>query len=381
MIEKQKNQLAGYAPAKLENWYREKYFNNDIDISGSGVEDYTFGHACKLANIDFSDLYEAKISDAPTLGSWHIRSLLANRFGDGDADAEKVIVTSGGNEALQLVARSLLKAGDKIVTLGPCYHCHDMIAESMGCEVSKWDLSFDKNFELQISDLKASITPDTKAIFLNFPHNPTGTSISQDMLNDIITLAKTNDIVLVWDAVFQALTYESRALIDPVLSYDKAISIGTFSKAYGAPGLRFGWIISNCDIAESCARQKDYSNLYVPVLVEFVAGKMLENLDSFSGPRLEQANNNRALVDLWVKKNEPLLQWVRPLGGVCSLVKLPEGTEDYSFCQRLLEKHGVLLVPGSCFDVPGFVRLGFGGNTQKFIEGIRRIDRFIANAC
>jgi aspartate/methionine/tyrosine aminotransferase len=376
MKEQQHSHLAGYAPAELENWYRENYFNNDIDISGSGVENYTFGHMRQVANVDFSALDGLKMSDAPTLGCLNIRSLLASRFADGNAD--KVIVTSGGNEALQLIARSILKSGDKIVTLGPCYHCHDMIAASIGCEVSKWNLSFAQNFALNLKDLDAVVTPDTKAIFLNFPHNPTGASISQSMLDDIVELARQNDIILVWDAVFSKLVYETDELIDPILNYEKAISIGTFSKAYGAPGLRFGWIISNCDIAQSCARQKDYSNLYVPALLEFIAAKMLENLDAFAKPRLEQAKVNRALVDSWVKQNQTLFNWVRPIGGVCSLLQLPQGTDDYAFCEGLLDAHGVLLVPGSCFAMPGFARLGFGGNTQKLKDGLKCIDAFVA---
>jgi capreomycidine synthase len=367
--------LAGLLSAPLEDWYRHRYFNNQIDISGSGVEEYSFEEIRKKANFNFSELDELYVKDGETVGSPSVRNLLANLFGTGDPD--QVMITSGANEALHLVVRSILKPEDEVITLGPCYHCHDKIAESMGCTVKKWAISVGDDFSLDIEDLKNIISNKTKALFLNFPHNPTGMSISQAMLDDIVNLARENDIFLVWDAVFQHLTYETLPLKDPVLTYEKTITLGTFSKAYGAPGLRFGWIIGPPDVLAGCIRQKDYGNLFVAPIIEFIAEKMLSQLDLFAQEKLLQATRNREFVNSWSKSLDLNVNWRQPDGGVCGALELLAHQDDTKFCKKALADYGVLLVPGTCFGMPGFVRLGFGGNGANLKEGLNRLGQLL----
>lgn len=370
-----KEHMAGYPPAPLEDWYRHHYFANEIDISGSGVEDYTFREIQEIAGFRFGDLDTTQLRDAPTVGGVAIRTRLASLFGTGDPDS--VMVTNGANEGLQLVIRSVLNPGDELITLGPCYHCHDKIAESMGVTVKKWSLSMDGEFQLDLRALESLVSAETKALCLNFPHNPTGKSISQEMLEDIVAIARDNDLYLIWDAVFQQLAYEQPPLQDPIHLYAKTITLGTFSKAYGAPGLRFGWIIGPREVITASVRQKDYGNLFVAPLIEYAAEKMLATLDSFSVPRLAQATSNRIAVDTWLGRDDIGLSWRRPDGGVCGLIVLPPGKNDVEFCSELLAKEGVLLVPGSCFGMPGHARLGFGGNGEKLLEGLARLERFL----
>jgi len=367
--------LAGYEPAPLENWYRHHYFNNEFDISGSGVEEYSFQEIQQIAGFSFSELDQYQIGDAQTVGSLKVRTQLANLFGTGDS--EMAMATNGANEGLQLVVRALLNAGDEIITLGPCYHCHDKIALSMGCVVQKWALSAEG--DLDIKHLKSLISKKTKVLCLNFPHNPTGKSISQAMLDEIVEILRENNIYLIWDAVFQELVYENAPLKDPIHTYSKTVTLGTFSKAYGAPGLRFGWIIAPKEIIARCVRQKDYGNLFVAPLIEFVAEKMLAKLDAFSVPRLLQAKNNREAVQEWIGKTDLDVNWYQPDGGVCGLLKLPSKVNDFDFCTSLLESTGVLLVPGSCFGLTGFARLGFGGNSHKLIKGLDRLEHFLGD--
>lgn len=369
--------LAGYQPAPLENWYRHNYFNNDYDISGSGVEDYTFAEAKKLANFDFNEIEHQHIKDGTTIGGSELRQLIADNFGTGDA--KSVVTTNGANEGLNLIVRAILNPGDEIITLGPCYHCHDKIALSMGCTVKKWKMQLDNDIEFDLNSLEQLITPNTKAVFLNFPHNPSGVTISQAMLDKIVDLLRDKDLLLVWDAVFQQLHYEQGPLKDPIHYYEKTITLGTFSKAFGAPGLRFGWVIASDEVVAAMVRQKDYGNLYVAPIIEFTAEKILRNLKAFTEPRLEQSAQNRTITDQWMLNQKALVSWKKPTGGVCGLMKLPSHVDDVDFCKALLSEHRVLLVPGSCFEMPGYVRLGFGGNTSHLKEGLLRLEKHLAS--
>lgn len=173
--------LAVYQPDPLENWYRHHYFNNEFDISGSGVEEFTFHEIQKIAGFSFRELDGRQVSGGHTVGNLHIRTHLSNLFGTGDP--EMVMVTNGANEGLQLVIISLLRAGDELITLGPCYRCHDKIAVSTGCEVKKWLLPMDGDNKTDLNDLENLISTKTKVLCLNFLHNPTEQSISQTMLD------------------------------------------------------------------------------------------------------------------------------------------------------------------------------------------------------
>ena len=371
--------LTNFPPALLEDWYRYNYFGNEFDISGSGVEDYTFSEIQQIADFTFSEVDQLTAEDGYTVGNANVRSQIAKRFGNGDS--ESVLTTNGANEGLLLVMRALLKAGDELVTLGPCYHCHDQIAASMGCVIKKWAIPVGESQEtLDVNDLKSLITSKTQAICLNFPHNPTGISIDQATLNEIVRLSSEHNIYLIWDAVFQELVYDTVKLDDPIHHYDKTVTLGTFSKAYGAPGLRFGWVIGPNNLIASCIRQKDYGNLFVAPLLEFVAEKMLMKLDDFSKPRLDQARRNRTMVSDWAQNPSLDVSWRPPDGGVCGILKLPENTCDFIFCTQLLEKTGVLLVPGSCFSIPGYARLGFGGNEENLQTGLDRLSQFLLGA-
>lgn len=371
----EKEKLAGYESAPLENWYRYNYFKNEIDISGSGVEEYTFKEIQTIAGFSFDELDMKKVNDGPTIGSSRVRELLALKFGVGDPGM--VITTNGANEALQLAIRSIMNVGDELIALEPSYHCHDKIAISMGCEVKKWNLSIEDGYRLDLDRLEEMVGDKTKALVLNFPHNPTGKSITQEELLAIIKIIERYDVYLLWDAAFQPLVYDSAPLVDPINCYDKTISIGTFSKFMGAPGLRFGWILGAYDVISRCVRQKDYGNLYVAPVIEFVSEKMLLSLEKFSIPRLHQAASNRKIVNNWIVGHSDHVSWTMPNGGVCGIMKIDKFDCVERFCIDFLDQYGVLLVPGSCFDLPHHVRVGFGGNTQQLKEGLDRLEQFM----
>ncbi|MEQ5837766.1 aminotransferase class I/II-fold pyridoxal phosphate-dependent enzyme [Marinobacter sp. NFXS9] len=369
--------LSGYEPAKLEDWYRKNYFENDIDISGSGVEEYTFKAIQEIGNFDFNELMNERLVDGPTVGGMLVRQQIASKFGNGDPDM--VLTTNGGNEALQLAVRAVVEPNDEVITLGPCYHCHDKIALSMGCVVRKWNIDIENGYELDVRQLEGLVSNKTKLLVMNFPHNPTGKCLKDDELERVVELAKRYNIYILWDAVFQRLVYDRDPLPDPISIYDKTISIGTFSKFIGAGGLRFGWLLANGEIIESCIRQKDYGNLYVSPLIEFVAHNILSNVEGFVGPRINQTARNRFIVDKWISDNKTYCNWILPDGGACGIMRINQCNDADTFCSKLLQEHGVLLVPGTCFGLQGYVRIGFGCSEDMLNSGLSRLRHFLSS--
>ena len=359
------------APAHLEYWLRDYYFTAEIDISCSGVENFSFGELRQLFNITPDDLDRIVLRDSRTLGAPELRTAIGNRFANGKA--ERVMATNGSSEAIYLIMHSLLEPGDEVVVLDPAYQQLFSIAESIGCRMKHWRLRFEDSFHPDLSEARRLIGPQTRMIVVNFPHNPTGASLTPAEQDELIELAADTGAYLVWDAAFAELTYDSPALPDPGARYDRSITLGTLSKAYGLPGLRVGWCLAAPEVLEHLVRLRDYTTLALSPLVEHVATRAIENGDLLVKPRLAQARHNLELLVSWANSHSEFVRLVRPQGGVCMFMRVHGVADIEDFCRQLADEYGVLLVPGTSFGRPDYVRLGFGCSTRELTAALSRL--------
>lgn len=359
------------APALLEHWLRDRYFSAEIDLGCSGVENYSLAQVREMVGLGADELDAIVFDDSRSYGGAPIRAAIASRWIGGAA--ERVMVTHGSSEAIFLVMHALLRPGDEVVVLDPGYHSLCLIAESIGCVLRPWRLRFERGFAPDVAEARALIGPRTRMVIANFPHNPTGASLTHEQQRELIDAAAEVGAYLAWDAAFGDLCYDQPPLPDPGLHYERAISFGTLSKAYGLPGLRVGWCIAPPDVLERCIHLRDYMTLHLSPLVELIAQRVIEHADRLVGPRLAQARHNRALLGAWVAQHPGLVEWAPPQGGVTAFVRLPAVADVDGFCERLAAERGVLLVPGSCFGHPSYVRLGFGGPTADLQAGLERL--------
>ncbi len=374
----QKNSINKIAPALLENWLRDYYFTTEIDISGSGVEDFSLAEIRKHVGITQQELDNLVFHDSPSLGCMGLRQAIARNC--GSTNPERVMATNGSSEAIFLVMNALLQPGDKVIVLDPSYHSLIHIAESIGCQIERWHLRFEQQFVPNIEELKSLVTPDTRMVIVNFPHNPTGVSVSVETQKEIIDIVASVEAYLVWDAAFAELTHTNPPLPDASLLYDKAISTGTLSKAYGLPGLRVGWCLASTEVLERCVQLRDYTTLALSPLVELIAQRVIQKADNLLNIRLPQIRTNLEIVAEWVDQNKEFVKWVRPQGGVTTFLYFPDIPDIETFCHYLVNSCGVLVVPGTCFYHPNYVRLGFGGSTVKLKEGLSRISTLLKNS-
>ncbi|HTG33797.1 MAG TPA: capreomycidine synthase [Thermoanaerobaculia bacterium] len=360
-------------PALLEDWMRDYYFSTEVDIGSSGVEDYSMREVRELTGLSHEELDELVFHDSKTLGGPALREAVARRWAGGNVD--RVIVTHGATEANFLVMTALLDRGDEVVVLDPLYQQLYSIAEAIGCRLRRWPLLFESGFTPDLSAARDLIGPRTRMIVVNFPHNPTGATVTPEQQRELIGLAEKVGAYLVWDLAFGELTYGQAPLPEPGLFYERAVSMGTLSKAYGLPGLRLGWCLAAPEVLERFIRLRDYLTLHLSPLVELIARRVIDNGDRLLEPRRAQAARNRSLVEAWVAEHRHHVEWVLPSGGVCAFPRLGGIADEVEFCRHLAESERVLLVPGSCFGHPGHVRLGFGGATPTLREGLRRLSR------
>ena len=358
-------------PAHLEYWMRAYYFDTEIDLSSSGVQNFSFGELRKLFNITPDDLDRIVLHDSRTLGDPELRKAIGHRWANGNA--ERVMATNGSSEANYLVMNSLLEPGDEVVVLDPSYQQLYAIAKSIGCRLKHWRLRFENSFRPDLSEARRVIGPQTRMIVVNFPHNPTGASLTPPERDELIELAASAGAYLVWDAAFTEITYDGTVFPDLCEQYDRAITLGTLSKAYGLPGLRVGWCLAAPDVLERLVRLRDYTTLHLSPLVEYVATRAIENADLLLKPRLAQARHNLQLLLSWVDRHSEFVSMVRPQGGVCVFVRLHDVDDVEDFCRQLAHDYSVLLIPGTSFGYANHVRLGFGCSTTELTEALSRL--------
>jgi len=357
--------------APLEDWLRDYYFAAEIDISSSGVQPYSMAELRAKTGLDHNQIDALVFNDGYSLGAPAVRAAIAGRWGDGEPG--KVMTTSGSSEAISLVLTALLRPGDEVVVVQPGYHLLVEFAVALGCTIRTWQLHADDGWNASPGELAELVTDRTRAIIVNFPQNPTGASIGEEDLRALVSHAERAGAYILWDAAFADLTYEAPALPDISTLYPRGISFGTFSKAFGLPGLRFGWCVAPPDVLAECVRVRDYTTLHVSPLIELLALRVLENADGFLRPRLKQARHNRDILKEWADANAGQVSLTLPAGGVAGVPRLDRLASTDDFCEQLFRRHGVLVVPGSCFGRPGHIRLGFGGATDELIRGLDRL--------
>lgn len=357
-----------FPPASLEVWMRNYYHTAVHDLGSSGVQEYSFRQLREILDIDWPSLDELTFSDSTSYGLAALREVISTRWGNGSIDS--VMVTHGSSEAIYAAMTVLLEPGDQVIALNPIYHSLTSIAESIGCDIHRWEMRESQGFMPDLGDLASLMKLNPKMVVVNFPNNPTGRSLLDGDADKLVSMVADSGAYLFWDAALSEIVYGRRPLPDPTTVYDRAISIGTFSKAYGLPGLRLGWCVAQPQVLAAMVRLRDRMTLSVSPIVEFLGLKAAQRADELLRPRMAQAERNLGLLLEWAKADGSRIEITAPDGGVTVFPRLTgiDNTED--LCDELGRDHGVLLVPGNCFGDPCRVRLGFGGESGSFATGL-----------
>jgi capreomycidine synthase len=358
----------------LESWYREHLDCSDYDISSSGVQPYSLKEIRQIAGITTQDLDDILITDGTSFGSPDLRLAIAERYLDGNSDG--VMVTHGSSEAISLVLATLCEPSARVVVTDPVYHSLVNFPLRNGCDVQRLPVSLIEN-GVFTDQARGVITPDTSVVIVNLPNNPTGTSLSIEGFDELVKTVANVGAYLICDEAFSEITHNGVALPSVRSRYEMAITFGTFSKVFGLPGLRVGWCTADPSLLHRTLPIKDSTTLFLSPLIEKIATAAMRSADSLIAPRREQAAENLRFVDHWIAEHEEHVFWRRPDGGVCGLLGIRGLTESKQFCLDLLRTHRTMLVPGEAFDRPGYVRLGFGGDSAAFRAGLSRLSLYL----
>lgn len=365
--------LGAIAPALLEDWFRDRYFAATTDISSSGVENWTLGELRELLGVSVAELDELVFRDSPSCGRRELTEAVADRY--RPTPDHQVMVTHGSSEALFLALSALLRPGDEVVVPRPAYQSLVSTVEALGARPVPWELSAADGFAPDLDRLAALLGPDTRMVVANFPHNPTGASLTPDDHGRFLDLMANHPAYLLWDGAMAELVYDGERLSDPAGALPRALSTGSFSKAFGLPGLRIGWCVAPPPVVRDMVRLRDYTTLNSSPLNEFLATAVLRSADEVLAPRLRTSRANLDTLLSWAAAHPELVDCPRPRGGVTAFPRLRGLENTRRLSEWLADERGVLTVPGDCFGHPDRMRIGFGGPREEFARGLEELTR------
>jgi len=364
-------------PFALERWMTTYEMNVQFDIAESGILPMSMGELLGLMPQAERDEALARLLAMPlnyseACGTLALRSALAATYPATTPD--QILVTTGAIEANYLLFHTLLKPGDHVVAVHPAYQQLHSVPQAIGCNVSLWELRDEGGFHYDLDDLRQLVTPQTKLIIVNTPHNPTGAMLSEEQLREIYALAEANDAYLLCDEAYRWLDIPGGDPFAPPARSLGAhgISVGTLSKPFGLPGLRIGWVAATDDVISACWSMRDYISLSPGKLSDALAVIAIENRDAIIARNQPIIEQNLVTALDWFAAQADVATWSPPRGGLLALMRFDLPIDSLTLANRLAEEYSVMLAPGSAFGYESHLRLGLGQDPEIFAEGLRR---------
>jgi aspartate/methionine/tyrosine aminotransferase len=364
------------SPFLLERYFASHEFNVRYLLCASDCESLSIGELLALEPGAEERLARQRLGYTESPGGHGLRQAIAGLY-EG-LGPEQVLVHGGAEEAIFLFMHAALEAGDRLVVQTPCYQSLAEVARSIGCSVDPWPLREEQGWAPDLEELRRLLRRRTRAIVVNSPHNPTGFQMPAEMFREVVRLVEERGLLLFSDEVYRESEYLEQDRLPAACQLSPAcVSLGVMSKSYGLAGLRIGWLAArDLRLLEAVAGLKDYTTICSPAPSEFLAELALRHRRTLLHRNLQILAANLRLLDGFFERQTGLFAWCRPRAGPVAFPHL-EGEAVESFCDRLRERAGVLLLPGSVFgDRGNHFRVGFG--RANFPEGLERLEEALA---
>ena len=307
---------------------------------------------------------------------------LDRRFGLKYDYASQILVTVGGSEALDLSLRVLLNPGDEVIIPVPSFVCYGPLTEMAGGVPVYVELKAENQFRLTPEQLKAAITPRTKALVLPFPSNPTGGIMERQDLEALAQVLRDTEIMVVSDEIYAELTYGQRHVSMANLEemYDRTIVVNGFSKSHAMTGWRMGYVCAPKPIIQCLTKLHQFGIMSAPTVSQYAAIEAMRNGDrDIEHMREEYDSRRRYLVENLRRIG---LSCFEPKGAFYVFPDIRStGLTSNEFCERFLREERVAVIPGSAFGPggEGFVRACYAASMKDISEAITRMDNFLTN--
>lgn len=364
-------------PFKLERYFAKYEFNTEYLLCSSDCESMSIADLLAIEEDAAEKFQHVWLGYTESTGSPALRAEICGLY--ESVQPEEILVHAGAEEAIFLFMFAAFKESDHVIIHSPGYQSLAEVARAAGCDVSPWRAREENRWALDLDELRHLMRTNTKAIIINTPHNPTGNLMSRKDYEAVHRFARENNLLLFSDEVYRESEYESAARLPAACDLGEyAISLGVTSKTYGLAGLRIGWIATkNRKIYEKMASLKDYTTICNSAPSEFLAEVAMRNRVKLAERNLGLIKNNVAVMDDFFNHHTDLFTWIRPHAGSMAFPRLLRNDIE-EFCDDLVKKVGVLLLPGSVYDDSrNHFRLGLG--RKNLPQAVERLEIYLRN--
>jgi len=363
-------------PFALERFYERWEFRAELMLSSSDCESLAVADLLALEPDARERLEGMRLGYTEVAGSQELRTAVASRY--ELAQPDDVLTLAAAEEGIFTAYHALLEPGDHVVIEAPCYGAAIEVARSAGAVVSLWPRRYEDGWAHDLAELERLLRKETRLIYINSPHNPTGVPMKPNTYERFLEIVRERGLLLFSDEVYRGLEHDPADRLAAACDlYSGAISLGTVSKAYGLPGLRIGWLA--CRDPALIARIRDLK-LYTTICSSAPSELLLALALRHAEPIVERNRRlvlaNLPLLDSFLARHPDLFEWVRPSAGPVGFPHVSGEFDVQSWCEQIAEHAGVLLLPGSVYDEPRHVRVGFG--RANLAQAIERLEGYLA---
>ena len=310
-----------------------------------------------------------------------ISKYLMRRFDLSYDPNEQIIVTVGGSEGLDLALRCVLEPGDEVIVPTPSFVCYGPLTSmSLGTPVYV-ETKVENEFRLTPEELRAAITPKTKALVLPYPCNPTGGIMAREDLEAIAEVLRETNIVVISDEIYAELTYGEASHVSIATipgMYERTILVNGFSKAYSMTGWRMGYVCAPAPLTGQMVKLHQYGIMSAPTMSQYAAIEAMKYGDEDIRQMQEEYDGRRRFLLNGFR--EMGLECFEPKGAFYMFPCIRStGMNSDEFCTEFLKAEQVAVIPGSAFGPggEGFVRCCYAASLQNLDEALKRMKRFI----
>jgi aspartate/methionine/tyrosine aminotransferase len=361
----------------LERYFARWEFAAEHLLCASDVQAYPMAELLTLADDETRALWDGlELGYTESTGHPLLRREIAALYETIEPD--DVLTFAGAEEAVFCLANVLLGPGDHAIVTWPAYQSLYEVGRAAGADVTLHELHESDGWAIDVERLRAQVTPATRLIVVNTPHNPTGMLADRATYEAVVEIARESGAHLLVDEVYRHLEFdEPERLPAGADALPRGISLGVMSKAYALAGLRIGWLATHDrDLLARLMAFKDYTTI-----CSSAPSEILSIIALRAGRRVLARSRgiiaaNLELVDAFFDDWADRFTWVRPRAGSIGFARLTvPGVRIDDWAAELVQVEGVLLAPGSVFEYPGnHFRVGFGRTDLP--EALGRLEAF-----
>lgn len=317
----------------------------------------------------------------PNLGILPLRQALVeymNNLYTISLDIENITVTPSGMSALAIAMQCIVDQGDAVVVPSPVWPNLPSVAKILGAEIIRVPIHPTQDqWHLDIDQLFAMCKPNTRALLINSPNNPTGWMLEDEEQQQILDFCRERDIWLIADEVYNRLVYDrdvAPSFADKVTDDDKYIIINSFSKSWAMTGWRLGWLTAPKSLESTLemVNEFNFSCIFAPTQIAGVVA--LQQGESFIKSSIERYRSARDII-FSEFDTLPRVTFPKPNAAFYAFFAVDGVTDSFSFAQKVLTQTGVGLAPGAAFGPQGegYLRICYAAEGELLFRAIQRL--------